>query len=44
MDILRKSNINFPEGIIALLDRSAMLNLEVLGRHEHVSHELVAVL
>ena len=38
-------NVNhFPEGIIALLDRGAMLNLEVLGRHEDVAHELVAVL
>ena len=40
-----KVNVNhLPKGIIALLDCGAMLNLEVLGRHENVSHELVAVL
>ena len=36
--------IFFPEGIVALLDGVAVLNLKVLGCHEDVSHELVAVL
>ena len=36
--------IFFPEGIVALLDGAAVLNLKVLGRHENVAHELVAVL
>ena len=36
--------IFFPEGIVAFLDGVAVLNLKVLGRHEDVAHELVAVL
>ena len=34
----------FPESVVALLDIVAVLDLKVLGRHEDVAHELVAVL